>query len=129
MKRRDSRFVSFFPMFGLLMIFGAGAESLDSQPPANLPRVASIATAPSSQTTPDASRWKASRQKAKAKIAGLKADVVRDVRGTSAFVQDQANLAGTPSRWLLGLAACGLVVIQLRRKHKSLPQRRIAPYY
>lgn len=59
---------------------------------------------------------------------GLPADVVRDVRATSAFVRDQARAAVPPSRWLVALAACGLITMQLRRKHKSLPQRRIAPY-
>jgi hypothetical protein len=29
---------------------------------------------------------------------------------------------------LIALAALGLIVLQLRHKHKSLPQRRITPY-
>jgi hypothetical protein len=128
MKRCDSRFLSFFPVFGLLVVSAAGAEGLDALPPTEPPLMANVATPHSSRATLDAPRWKETRQKTKAKIVGLKADVVRDVRGTSAFVKDQANLSGAPSRWLVGLAACGLVVIQLRRKHKSLPQRRIVPY-
>jgi hypothetical protein len=55
-------------------------------------------------------------------------DVLKDIRATSIFVQEQAMNAGTPKGWLIALAACGLVVLQLRRKHKSLPQRRIVPY-
>ncbi len=55
-------------------------------------------------------------------------DVLKDIRATSVFVQEQAINAGTPNGWLITLAACGLVVLQLRRKHKSLPQRRIVPY-
>ena len=112
----------------LLMVSGVRADSLDSRPPANAPLAANVTTTQSSQARLDA-HWKADRATTKAKLAVLKADVVKDVRDTSAFVQDQANVAGTPSRWLIGLAACGLVVVQLRRKHKSLPQRRIAPYY
>ncbi len=54
-------------------------------------------------------------------------DVLRDIRAT-VLVQEQAINAGTPNGWLIALAACGLVVLQLRRKHKSLPQRRIVPY-
>lgn len=112
----------------LLMVSGVRADSLDSRPPANPRLAANITTAQSPQARPNAA-WKGDRTMTKTKFAGLKADVVKDVRDTSVFMQDRANIANTPSRWLIGLAACGLVVIQLRRKHKSLPQRRIAPYY
>jgi len=61
-------------------------------------------------------------------LAGLSGDVVNNMRATTAFVQKQAAKAGTRDGWLIALAAFGLVVLQLRRKHKSLPQRRIAPY-
>jgi hypothetical protein len=63
-----------------------------------------------------------------ANFAGFGGDVVKDMKATSAFVQEQASKAGAPNRWLIVLAACGMVVLQLRRKHRSLPQRRIAPY-
>ncbi len=63
-----------------------------------------------------------------ANLADFGGDVVDDIRATSAFVQVQAAKAGTPDGWLIALAAFGLVVLQLRRKHKSLPQRRIGPY-
>jgi hypothetical protein len=98
----------------LLAISGARADSLDPRPPANAHLAANAATAQSSQSGLDA-RWK-QNQATKAKLAGLKA-VVKDVRDTR-----------TPSRWLSLLAVLGLVIVQLRRKHKSLPQRRIAPY-
>jgi hypothetical protein len=65
---------------------------------------------------------------ADSRLADLKDDVVQDVRATTTFVQEQANNANNRSRWLTALAGCGLVMLQLRRKHKSLPQRRIAPY-
>lgn len=100
----------------LLVMTGARADNLHPRPPANAPLAANAAAAQLSQSGLD-TRWKRSRQAAKAKLADLKADVVKDVRDTR-----------TPSRWLSLLAALGLVIVQLRRKHKSLPQRRIAPY-
>ena len=100
----------------LLAMSGAHADSLHPRPPANAPLAANVATAQSSQSGLDG-RWKRTRQATKAKLADLKADVVKDVRDTR-----------TPSRGLSLLAALGLVIVQLRRKHKSLPQRRIAPY-
>jgi hypothetical protein len=118
-----------FALFGLLMLSAAGAESLDTLPPPNLPLASNVAAAPSPHATMETSRWKGTRQATKSKLAGLKAGVAKEVRETSAFVHDQTNIAGTPSRWLIGLAACGLIVFQLRRKHKSLPQRRIVTYY
>jgi hypothetical protein len=63
-----------------------------------------------------------------ANLADFSGDVVSNMRATTAFVQKQAAKAGTRDGWLIALAAFGLVVLQLRRKHKSLPQRRIAPY-
>jgi hypothetical protein len=63
-----------------------------------------------------------------ANFTAFSGHVVKDIRATSVFVQDQAIKAATPNGWLIALAAFGLVVLQLRRKHRSLPQRRIAPY-
>jgi hypothetical protein len=63
-----------------------------------------------------------------ANFAEFSGDVVKDMKATSAFVQEQAAKAGAPNGWLIVLAAVGMVVLQLRRKHRSLPQRRIAPY-
>ena len=116
-----------FVLICLLMISGASADSLDSRLPARAPLTANVATAQLSQSGLS-TRWRRGRQATKAKFVGLNADVFRDMRDTSAFVQQQASDARTPSRWLIALAAFGLVVLQLRRKHKSLPQRRIAPY-
>jgi hypothetical protein len=65
---------------------------------------------------------------AQANFAEFSGDVVKDMKATSAFVQEQAAKAGAPNGWLIVLAAVGMVVLQLRRKHRSLPQRRIAPY-
>jgi hypothetical protein len=59
---------------------------------------------------------------------GLKDDVAQEVRATTLFMREQAGNARNRSRWLIALAGCGLVMLQLRRKHKSLPQRRISPY-
>ena len=65
---------------------------------------------------------------ARATFSDFSGDVIRDVRATSAFVRKQAAKARAHDRRLIALAAIGLVVLQLRRKHKSLPQRRIAAY-
>jgi hypothetical protein len=65
---------------------------------------------------------------ARASLSKIKGGVVKEIRATSAFVQQEAANAETSDGWLIALVAFGLVVLQLRRKHKSLPQRRIAPY-
>jgi len=65
---------------------------------------------------------------AQANFAEFSGDVVKDMKATSAFVKEQAAKAGAPNGWLIVLAAFGMIVLQLRRKHRSLPQRRIAPY-
>ena len=61
-------------------------------------------------------------------LSSIKGGVVKEMRATSAFMQQQAAKTETVDAWLMVLAALGLVVLQLRRKHKSLPSRRIAPY-
>ena len=63
-----------------------------------------------------------------ANLASFGGGVVQEMTAGSAFVQEGAAKAGTSDSWLVVLAALGLIVLQLRRKHKSLPQRRIAPY-
>jgi hypothetical protein len=86
---------------------------------------------PPSQTAPKASksgRNQAPRSSFSRIKARIKGRVVKEMRATSAFVQQQAANTETFNGWLLALAGFGLVVLQLRRKHKSLPQRRIAPY-
>jgi hypothetical protein len=65
---------------------------------------------------------------ARAGLSKMKGGVVKEIKATSAFVQQEAAKAQTSDGWLIALVAFGLVVLQLRRKHKSLPQRRIAPY-
>jgi hypothetical protein len=58
----------------------------------------------------------------------LKGTVVSEMRATKAFVKENVVKQGSADRGLMLLAAIGMVVLQLRRKHKSLPQRQIAPY-
>lgn len=114
-----------------LAIFSATANSTGTRP---LPPLASRAAYPPSasvdytaQTTVHAGRLR-SVSSTQTHLGDLGVDMVKDIRETSAFVQEQAIKAGTPNGWLIALAACGLVVLQLRRKHKSLPHRRIPPY-
>jgi hypothetical protein len=61
-------------------------------------------------------------------LSNIKGGVVKEMRETSTFVQQQAAKPGALDDCLIVLAALGLIVLQLRRKHNSLPQRRIAPY-
>ncbi len=123
MKRGESLLI------GLLAIFGASADSLDLRPPPHAPQGASISDRPVQISSAGlGARWQRDRQATGGRLAHLKDDMVREVRATTTFVQEQANNAGSRSRWLTALAGCGLVMLQLRRKHKSLPQRRIAPY-
>jgi hypothetical protein len=61
-------------------------------------------------------------------FSSIKRGVVKQMRATSAFVQQEAAKPGALDDWLIVLTAFGLIVLQLRRKHKSLPQRRITPY-
>jgi hypothetical protein len=63
-----------------------------------------------------------------ANLADFGGGMVYEMRTTSGFVQQNAATAGSRDSWLIVLSAFGLVFLQLRRKHKSLPQRRIAPY-
>src|ERR1700691_2213194 len=116
-------------LIGLLAISGASADSSDLPPPSHPPRGASIANrSVQSSSAGLGARWQRGRQATRARLADLKDDVVQEVRATTTFVQEQANNARNRSHWLTALAGCGLVMLQLRRKHKSLPQRRIAPY-
>ena len=125
MKRRQSLLIC------ALAIFSATAHSSGTRP---LPAPASRAAYPPSagvdytaQTTVRAGRLRGVST-TRTHLADLGGDMVKDIRETSAFVQEQAIKAGTPNGWLIALAACGLVILQLRRKHKSLPHRRISPY-
>jgi hypothetical protein len=61
-------------------------------------------------------------------LAGLKGTVVSEMRATKAFVKENVGKQGNADRGLMLLAGVGLIALQLRRKHKSLPQRPIAPY-
>ena len=116
----------------MLAMFSASADSSDSRPP---PTGASSAVNSAAATAADFSAvavLSAGRLRGpwttQASLADFSGDVVKDMRATSAFVQEQAAKAGAPNGWLIALAAFGLVALQLRRKHRSLPQRRIAPY-
>jgi hypothetical protein len=115
----------------VLAMFSASADSSDTRP---LPPYASFALNSATATAVDFSAQNAlsagrlrGAWTPQANVADFSSDVVKDVRATSVFVQEQATKAGTPDGWLIALAALGLVVLQLRRKHRSLPQRRIAP--
>jgi hypothetical protein len=65
---------------------------------------------------------------AHAGLSKIKRGVVKEIKATTAFVQQQADKTETSDRRLIALVLIGLIVLQLRRRHKSLPQRRIVPY-
>ncbi len=54
--------------------------------------------------------------------------MVNEIGVTTGMVQQEAHKPGALDTWLSVLAAFGLIVLQLRHKHKSLPQRRITPF-
>jgi len=123
----------------MLAMFSASADSSGSRPmpPYASSAVNSATSAVSSATATAAdfsavSVLSAGRLRgpwaAQANFAEFSGDVVKDMKATSAFVKEQAAKAGAPNGWLIVLAAFGMIVLQLRRKHRSLPQRRIAPY-
>jgi hypothetical protein len=115
----------------VLATFSASADSSDARPlPPHASFAVNSATATavgvSAQTALSAAKLRGALTP-QAKVADFSRDVVEDVKATTVFVQEQATKVATPDRWLIALAALGLVVLQLRRKHRSLPQRRIAP--
>jgi hypothetical protein len=63
----------------------------------------------------------------RANFPDAKVDVANGMRSTSTFSQQEATNTPTPDERLVVLAALGLIVLQLQRKHKSLLQRRITP--
>lgn len=118
-----------FLLLYVLATVGASADSLDSRSPPRYQSfgVNSAFSADSSAQTGLSGRRRHTRWRSQANLADLGVEVVKDTRAASTFVQEQGDKPGAPSGWLIALAASGLVVLQLRRKHKSLPQRRIAP--
>jgi hypothetical protein len=61
-------------------------------------------------------------------FADLRQDVVHDVRVTRALIHKGAAKVSKYDGWLLLLAAIGLIVLQLRRTQRLLPQRSIIAY-
>jgi hypothetical protein len=100
----------------------------DAESPQSAPTQQSAATAdPSAQALPAPSKLR-HKSVARSSLSKIKRGVVKEIRATSAFVQQQAAKSESSDGWLIALTLMGMVVLQLRRKHKSLPQRRIAPY-
>jgi hypothetical protein len=78
------------------------------------------------QAAPIASRVRGADME-QANFADFSGGVVGEMRATSIIVQNHVAKARISDDWLIALVALGLVILQLRRKHKSLPQRWIAP--
>jgi hypothetical protein len=73
-------------------------------------------------------RGKQKALRPQANLAGFRGAVVKEMRATKAFVKENVVKERSADSWLMLLAAIGMIILQLRRKHKSLPQRQIAPY-
>lgn len=71
---------------------------------------------------------KQSAPRAQGNLGGFRRTVVNEMRATKAFVKENVVKEEDADRGLMLLAAIGMIVLQLRRKHKSLPQRQIFPY-
>jgi hypothetical protein len=109
----------------MLVMTGVGAQAFDTVVAPSTAVPAKVSNKPAAQKVTHGQK---ERKATQVKLSDLKAGVVKDMRDTSAFVEEQASDSQLPSRWLIGLAAVLLVMLQLRRKHKSLPQQRIFPY-
>jgi hypothetical protein len=124
MKRRQSLLIL------ALVMFSASADSTDTRlfPPSLAANSSTVTVFDiSAEAALTAGTLRGARE-TQANFPGFSGDVLKDIRATSVFVEEQAIKAATPNGWLIALAACGLIALQLRRKHKSLPQRRIVPY-
>jgi hypothetical protein len=73
-------------------------------------------------------RGKQTTLRAQGNLDSFRGTVVKEMRATKAFVKENVVKEESVDRKLMLLAAIGMIVLQLRRKHKSLPQRQIAPY-
>jgi len=73
-------------------------------------------------------RGKQASLRAQGNLDSFKGTVVKEMRATKAFVKENVVKEESVDRKLMLLAAIGMIVLQLRRKHNSLPQRQIAPY-
>jgi hypothetical protein len=119
----------------LVCVLGAVCASASNSDSHGQPAAASLAINPASlhaasltaQSVVKPGKLKR-KQIEQTNLAGFGGGVVKEMRATTELVEEGAAKAGTSDRGLVMLAALGLVVLQLRRKHKSLPQRRIAPY-
>jgi hypothetical protein len=101
-----------------------GQPSLGSKADNSVSGIALDGAAPAAQRV----HGKQTALRAQGNLDGLRGTVVKEMRATKAFVKETVVKEESADRWLMLLAAIGMIVLQLRRKHKSLPQRQIAPY-
>ena len=60
-------------------------------------------------------------------FADIKGSMVREIGATSTAMRPESHKSQGLDNWLIALAAFGLIALQLRHKHKTLPQRQITP--
>jgi hypothetical protein len=82
----------------------------------------------SHKTAAQRGRGKQTALRTRGHLDGFKGTVVKEMRATEAFVKENVVKQESADRRLMLLAAIGMIALQLRHKHKSLPQRQIAPY-
>ncbi len=117
----------------LIAIAGATAFASDAQTQQPVGPMSITAESLSSVTSPAQFMPKPIRhgrnQVLQGSFPSLKGGMVKEMGATtSAMVEQETQKKGALDNWLIALAALGLIVLQLRHKHKSLPQRRITPY-
>ncbi|MEP6885011.1 MAG: hypothetical protein ABJC66_09720 [Gammaproteobacteria bacterium] len=88
----------------------------------------SAPTAMNGNLLPLATDMKLGPVAARSGFSAFGGDVIREVKATSIFVRKQAAKARTHDGRLISLTAFLLVILQLRRKHNSLPQRQITAH-
>jgi hypothetical protein len=82
----------------------------------------------SHKTAAQRARSKQTALRTQGHLDGFRGTVVKEMRATEAFVKANVVKEQSADRRLMLLAAIGMIALQLRHKHKSLPQRQIAPY-
>jgi hypothetical protein len=121
-----------FCLILVVATFGANAESLNEPTAATaavpVPLSAGVAlngSPPLALLTPNAPYGPGMTP---ALVAGFRQDMINNMKATRAFLHKGAVKASKYDAWLLLLAGIGLVVLQLRRTQKALPQRSIIGY-
>lgn len=111
-----------------MAVFASPCSSDSIVPPLNGLAADGSFTEVGPASNPQRAHDKQALLRAQGSLLGLRGAVVKEMRATKAFVKAAVVKEEGTDRGLMLLVAIGMIVLQLRRKHKSLPQRQIAPY-